>query len=70
VACETAPSAALLGGVAETFAAGDSRGLLAAIERARRRRPDLRAAAELAAAHTWERAFADELRDLERMCAR
>jgi glycosyltransferase involved in cell wall biosynthesis len=70
VACETAPSAALLGGVAETFAAGDSRGLLAAIERARRRRPDLRVAAELAAAHTWERAFADELRDLERMCAR
>ena len=70
VACETAPSAALLSGVAETFAPGDTRGLLAAIERARRRRPDLRAAAELAAAHTWERAFEDELRDLERMCGR
>ena len=69
VACTTAPSAALVGDLAETFAPGDARGLLSAVERARRRRPDLRAAAELAAEHSWERAFEDELRDLERLCA-
>jgi alpha-1,6-mannosyltransferase len=70
VACETAPSAALVGDLAETFAPGDATGLLAAIERARRRDPDLRAAAELASAHSWERAFEDELRDLGRLCNR
>jgi glycosyltransferase involved in cell wall biosynthesis len=69
VACETAPSAALAGDLTQTFAPGDRTGLLAAIERARRRPPDLRAAAELAAAHTWERAFQEELKDLERLCA-
>jgi glycosyltransferase involved in cell wall biosynthesis len=69
VACETAPSAALVGDLTQTFAPGDTGGLLAAIERARRRRPDLRAAAELAAAHTWERAFQEELKDLGRLCA-
>jgi alpha-1,6-mannosyltransferase len=70
VACETAPSAALVGDLAETFAPGDASGLLAAIERARRRDPDLRAAAQLASAHSWERAFEDELRDLGRLCNR
>jgi glycosyltransferase involved in cell wall biosynthesis len=69
VACATAPSATLVGDLAETFAPGDVSGLLAAIERARRRRPDLRTAAALAAANTWERAFEDELRDLARLCA-
>jgi glycosyltransferase involved in cell wall biosynthesis len=69
-ACKTAPSASLVGELAETFAPGSVSGLLAAIERARRRRPDLRAAAHLAAAHTWQRAFEDELGDLERLCAR
>jgi alpha-1,6-mannosyltransferase len=70
VACQTAPSAALVGDLAETFAPGDASGLLAAIERARRRDPDLRAAAELASAYTWERAFEHELRDLGRLCNR
>jgi alpha-1,6-mannosyltransferase len=70
VACENAPSAALVGDLAETFAPGDASGLLAAIERARRRDPDLRAATELASAHSWERAFEDELRDLGRLCNR
>jgi alpha-1,6-mannosyltransferase len=70
VACEAAPSAALVGDLAETFAPGDASGLLDAIERARRRDPDLRAAAELASAHSWERAFEDELRDLGRLCNR
>jgi alpha-1,6-mannosyltransferase len=70
VACETAPSAALVGGLAETFAPGEPSGLLAAIERARRRHPNLRAAAELASTHSWERAFEDELRDLGRLCHR
>jgi glycosyltransferase involved in cell wall biosynthesis len=70
VACENAPSAALVGDLAETFAPGDATGLLAAIERARRREPDLRAAAELASAHSWERAFEGELRDLGRLCNR
>jgi alpha-1,6-mannosyltransferase len=68
VACETAPSAAVAGELAETFAAGDPASLLAAIERARRRTPDVRAAAALAEAHGWDRAFEAELRDLRRVC--
>jgi glycosyltransferase involved in cell wall biosynthesis len=65
VACETAPSAQLLGPLAHTFAPGDVDGLVAAIERARAVEPDAAAAARLAAEHTWERAFAAELDDLE-----
>jgi alpha-1,6-mannosyltransferase len=64
VACETAPSARVVGPLAETFPAGDVDGLLAAIKRARRRPPDLHAAAALADAHSWDRAFEAELRDL------
>lgn len=64
VACETAPSARVIGPLADTFAGGDVADLLAAIERARRRRPNLLAAAELADAHSWDRAFEAELRDL------
>jgi alpha-1,6-mannosyltransferase len=70
VACDTAPSARLIGELGETFAPGDIRGLAAAIERARGRRPDLLEAAALADANTWERAFEDELQDLERLCRR
>jgi alpha-1,6-mannosyltransferase len=69
VACRTAPSARVVGALAENFAPGDVNGLLAAIERARRRPPDLRAAAALADAHTWDRAFEAELRDLARVRA-
>jgi glycosyltransferase involved in cell wall biosynthesis len=67
VACETAPSAAVAGELVETFAPGDSAGLLAAIERARGRTPNLRTAAALAEAHSWDRAFESELRDLRRV---
>ena len=69
VACETAPSAALIGSLGETFPRGDVDALLGAIEHARRKRPDLGAAARLARRHTWEQAFEDELRDLERLPA-
>jgi alpha-1,6-mannosyltransferase len=67
VACETAPSAAALGGLAETFAPGDAAGLERAIARARSRDPDPAAAAAHAARHGWSRAFAAELADLERL---
>jgi alpha-1,6-mannosyltransferase len=67
VACETAPSVQVIGPLAETFAAGDVGGLLAAIERARKRRPDLHAAAALADAQSWDRAFEAELHDLARV---
>jgi hypothetical protein len=67
VACSSAPSAAAVGELAETFDAGDVDGLLAAIERAREREPDLRGATALADAWTWDRAFEAELRDLARV---
>jgi glycosyltransferase involved in cell wall biosynthesis len=64
VACTTAPSAHVLGPLAHTFPPGDVEALLAAIERARAAEPDHDAAADLAAEHTWARAFAAELADL------
>jgi alpha-1,6-mannosyltransferase len=67
VTAETTPSASLLHGVVDTFRPGDSTDLLAAIERARHRAPDLTAAADLAARHAWEQTFAAELEDLERL---
>ena len=67
VACARAPSASLVGSLADTFAPGDRDGLLAAIERARRRAPDLAAARELAATFTWDRAISSELADLSRL---
>jgi alpha-1,6-mannosyltransferase len=42
---------------------------LGAIERARLRPPDVRAAHEIAEAHRWDRAFEAELADLERLLA-
>jgi hypothetical protein len=67
VACTTAPSARLLGSLVHTFEPGDPRALLAAIERAREARPDRLQAAGFAAVNRWERAFAAELHDLERL---
>lgn len=67
VACSSAPSAALAGPLVDTFAPGDRAGLVAAIERARRREPDPDAARRLAVAFSWERAFSAELADLEQL---
>lgn len=69
VACETAPSARLLGPLARTFAPEDPVDLARAIARARADRPDPQAAARFAAAHTWSEAFARELAGLERLIA-
>ena len=65
VACDAAPSARVIGPLAETFPAGDIDALLAAVERARAGTPNRLAAARFAAAHRWENAFAAELADLE-----
>ncbi|MGZ4175660.1 MAG: glycosyltransferase [Solirubrobacteraceae bacterium] len=70
VTADATPSAAVLGGAVDTFRGGDTVDLLRAIERARRRAPDLDAAARLAADHGWERTFARELSDLERLLGR
>ncbi len=67
VTAASTPAAALLGGLVETFPPGDSARLMRAIERARRRSPDPAAAAAIAVRHSWERVFAAELDDLERM---
>lgn len=61
------PSAALLGGIVETFRAGDPSDLLRAIERARRHERNPTAAAALAARHSWDAALSAELEDLERL---
>jgi alpha-1,6-mannosyltransferase len=70
VTAEPTPSACLLGAAVDTFRAGDSDDLLSAIERARRRTPDVAGAARLAARHTWENTFVEELSDLERLLGR
>jgi alpha-1,6-mannosyltransferase len=70
VTAEPTPSASLLDGRVDTFSPGDSTELLRAIERARRRTPDLVGAARLAARHSWENIFAEELSDLERLLGR
>lgn len=67
VTAETTPSASLLSGLVETFPTGDSAALLRALERARTRVPDPVTAQALADRHSWERIFAAELDDLERM---
>ena len=69
VACETAPSAALCGPLVETFAPGDTAGLLRAIERSRAAPRDVFAAARMVARHGWGPAIEAELRDLARLCA-
>ncbi len=70
VTADCTPSAALLGGLVETFRAGDPCELLAAIGRARVRTPDLAAANALAAGHSWDAALTAELADLERLVGR
>jgi alpha-1,6-mannosyltransferase len=67
VTADATPAAALLRGFVETFAAGDIGALGAAIERARRRAPNARAARELGRRHGWDAALSAELADLERM---
>jgi alpha-1,6-mannosyltransferase len=69
VACETAPSAAVIGGLAHTFRVGDPEDMLRAIEEARATDPDPVAARELSERLTWPRAFAAELADLEALAA-
>jgi alpha-1,6-mannosyltransferase len=70
VACDTAPSAALVGGAAHTYAAGDIDGLGAAIARARAATPDPVAAAALSWRSRWDRVFADELDDMRTLVER
>jgi alpha-1,6-mannosyltransferase len=70
VTCSTAPSAALMRGIARTYEPGDIDGLLAAIEAARAATPDPVAAAALAARSTWSAAFAGELAQLEQLVGR
>ena len=65
VAASTTPSVALIGDAAHTFPAGDVRGLLQALGRARLARHDQVRGEGLAQAHTWDKAFRQELRDLE-----
>lgn len=54
-----------LGHRVQTFQPGDAAGLLSAIGRARLMEADVANAAGFAAAHTWERALREELRELE-----
>jgi alpha-1,6-mannosyltransferase len=70
VTANTTPSAHLLDEFVETFRPGDASDLLRAIEVARRRRPDLRAAAELAARHDWDALLMAEIEDLRRLVGR
>jgi alpha-1,6-mannosyltransferase len=64
VTADCTPSAGLLGGHVDTFAPGNSRQLLEAVERARARPTDLDAAAEIAARNGWDAAIALELGDI------
>ena len=64
VACASAPSAAPLGNLAQTYQPGDIDGLAAAIARARAAEPDPLAAAALSWRWRWDRVFADETCDL------
>jgi alpha-1,6-mannosyltransferase len=70
VTCSTAPSAALMRGIARTYEPGDIDGLLEAIESARAAEPDADAAARLAAHATWSVALGAELAGLQRLCRR
>jgi alpha-1,6-mannosyltransferase len=67
VASESAPSARLAGDIVHTFAPGDPRDLLRAIDRARATDPSSAAAAELADRLAWKQVFAAEFDDLARL---
>ena len=60
VCCSTAPSAKEAGSLAETFAPGQTGGLLRAITRARHAEPDHEGAAALARRSTWDAVFRAE----------
>jgi alpha-1,6-mannosyltransferase len=70
VTATTTPSALVLDGFVETFAAGHASDLLRAIETARCREPDLLAAEELAARHDWDTLLTAELADLRGLVGR
>jgi alpha-1,6-mannosyltransferase len=65
VACETAPSAAVIGAGCRTFPARDSAGLLAAIEASCDDAPDPAAALALSRRHAWDAVFEAELAGIE-----
>jgi alpha-1,6-mannosyltransferase len=67
VTAATTPAAALASAAIDTFRAGDPADLERAIQRARRREPDLAGAARLAERHSWDRVFTAELEDLRRL---
>jgi alpha-1,6-mannosyltransferase len=69
VACETAPSAQLLGALAHTYRAGDADGLAAATAAARAAPRDTVAAAALSWRFGWDRLFASELEHLRELAA-
>ncbi len=69
VCCDTAPSAAVVGGLADTFAPGDVAGLARAIDAARHREPDPGRARLLAERASWPAAFAAEHRALRELVA-
>jgi alpha-1,6-mannosyltransferase len=70
VTARCTPSAELIAGLVETFEAENAADLERAIEAARRREPDQRAAAALARRHGWDAALRAELDDLERLLGR
>jgi alpha-1,6-mannosyltransferase len=70
VTAHCTPSAELITGSVETFEAENAADLERAIQVARRRRPDQRAAAALAQRHGWDAALRAELGDLERLRGR
>jgi alpha-1,6-mannosyltransferase len=67
VACDTAPSAALLGTLVHRYPAGDAGGLAAAIAAARTAQREPEAAAALHWRFGWDRLFADELAHLSEL---
>src|SRR4051794_35395066 len=67
VACDSAPSAPLVGELAETFAPGDPIDMARAIDRARAKRQNVASAARLGQHFSWARAFQSELADLRRL---
>lgn len=69
VTADVTPSAVLARELVETFRAGDATDLLRAIERARARKRDPRAARALVGRHGWDAAIAAELADLKRLLA-
>ena len=69
VACETAPSAALLGSLVHTYPASDAAALAGAIAAARAAERDPDAAAALGWRFSWDRLFADELAHLRELAA-